>query len=46
MSNKRLQATVCGGLLADRNRPRSPTAPEAHRSAGMVHCSGGVGGIV
>jgi hypothetical protein len=29
----RLQATVGGGFAADRDRPRSPTAPEPRRYA-------------
>jgi hypothetical protein len=32
--NMRLQATVGGGLSADRNCLRSPTAPETRRYAG------------
>ncbi len=33
LSNMRLQATVGGGFVVDKDRPRSPTAPEARRWA-------------
>ena len=36
LHNLRLQATVGVGLPADRERPRSPTAPEPHRWAGKA----------
>jgi len=42
----RIKLTACGTLTHGKKRRRSHAAAYPQRSAGMVHCSGGVGGIV